>query len=86
MHGCISTTDGPTWDGLRLLLVKMEHTVAKQFTYRNTPSQARPHTWLVLVGPECREHWVDGVNRPNEEVVRRQLRLGHSVDILIGRP
>jgi hypothetical protein len=64
----------------------MEHTVAKQFTYRNTSSCARPHTWLVLVGQECKEHWVDGVNVPNEETVRRQLRIGRSVDILIGRP
>lgn len=85
MHGYISTNGGSPWDGLRLRLAKMEHEVSKH-TNRINPTQARPFTWLVLVGPECRMHWVDGVNMPSEEVVRRQLRIGRSEDILIGRP
>lgn len=60
--------------------------MSRSSAYRNTPALARPHTWLVLVGTECKEHWVDSVNMPNEENVRRELRLGRSVDILIGRP
>lgn len=54
-------------------------------TYCNTPL-ARPHEWLVLVGPECEERWVTSVNFPNEANVRRELCIGNSVDILIGRP
>ena len=60
--------------------------MARYSTYRNSPSLARPHEWLVLVGPECKERWVASVNFPNEASVRRELGIGNSVDILIGRP
>ncbi|MNR28660.1 hypothetical protein D3C85_1459930 [compost metagenome] len=85
MYGYTTTQGGFTWDGLRVLAQK-EHEVSRPFTYRSTPACVQPHTWLVLVGQECKEHWVDGVNMPSEESVRRQLRIGRSEDILIGRP
>jgi hypothetical protein len=60
--------------------------MARYSTHHNTPALARPHEWLVLVGPECKERWVTSVNFPNEANVRRELRIGSAVDILIGRP
>lgn len=84
MNARHSTHGQPTQDGPGALAWRCP--VSRSSVYRNTPALARPHTWLVLVGTECKEHWVDSVNMPSEENVRRELRIGRSVDILIGRP
>lgn len=83
MNACHSTLGQPTQDRPGALAWRCP---VSRSTYRNTPALARRYTWLVLVGSDCQEHWVDSVNMPSEETVRHQLRLGRSVDILIGRP
>lgn len=58
----------------------------RSFTYRHTPASAHRFTWLVLVGRECRELYVESACFPDEQAVRRQYKIPRGVDILIGRP
>jgi len=50
---------------------------------RCTPSHARKDIWLVLVGHDCVEHEVECL-LPDENFIRRLLRLGPDVPILVG--
>lgn len=58
-------------------------TVAR-FTRRTTPSLAEHPEWLVLVGDDCREYWVQ-MCIPDEEAIRRRLHIRDDVPVLIGR-
>lgn len=84
MYGCIATNvacppgavPGRTRGGA----------VSRSFTLRYTPAAPRRHTWLVLVGSECRELWVESTCFPDESAVRRQYRIPAGTEVLIGRP
>lgn len=60
--------------------------MSRPFTYRHTPTSLRRYTWLVLVGSECRELYVESMCFPDEQAVRRQHKIPRGVELLIGRP
>jgi hypothetical protein len=55
------------------------------FSPRFNTNPVAPYTWLVLVGNDCKEHWVQ-MQIPDESFIRRQLRIPAGVEILVGRP
>jgi hypothetical protein len=56
-----------------------------RFTPRCSTTPVTPYVWLVLVGDDCKEHWVQ-MQIPDEDFIRRQLRIPPGVEILVGRP
>lgn len=58
----------------------------RNFVRRFTPSRIEHFEWLVYEGYDCaREHRVS-MSVPDENYVRRLLRIPDNVPILIGRP
>jgi hypothetical protein len=55
------------------------------FSPRFNTTPVEPYLWLVLVGADCKEHWVRA-QIPDESFIRRQLRIPSGVEILVGRP
>jgi hypothetical protein len=59
--------------------------VATSFTRRNPNPRPRRFLWLVLVGNQCVEYWLE-LATPSEELVRQLLGIPEDVPIEIGRP
>ena len=71
---------------LRKLSHRNEHEMSnKPKTRRCYAPRPEAFTWLVLVGPELNEVYIETAI-PDEDYIRRRLGVPTSIPILVGRP